>query len=284
LRVDQLIKIHLFPEEDRAEIEFRVSEPSLYLDQCAIRELSRNEPERERFFQVFRDKRATLYFSGLNLLEIVGMDVQSHKYGQVRDFVQSVGEDFAIMEVVPDIVIAIEKGALQSGHPPALDASLVKQLLIGHKQSEPVTFANLLLRLEGDPEELIKLRQKKEEFKARMKDVVDQRRKLVKSNGTVKIRVASRAWEIPTHGPPTEFIYKRLMNYILVTPNEEFVGNDAVDLYHSVVSTAYCHFVVLDKKWGNRLRKLPMPPAAAHVYPITELSKFVSDLAIWSSI
>jgi hypothetical protein len=68
-----------------------------------------------------------------------------------------------------------------------------------------------------------------------------------------------------------------------ITTNEVFTEQDTLDLHHSVVSLAYCDFVVLDTKWTRRCREeVALPREVATVYGILELEAFVATLRSWA--
>ena len=80
--------------------------------------------------------------------------------------------------------------------------------------------------------------------------------------------------------PATPYLFDALTRTCIVT-NDTFNASDGLDFYHTVVSVAYCDFVVLDQKWTRRCRALPLPPGTAQVFSIVELDSFLPALRAW---
>lgn len=73
---------------------------------------------------------------------------------------------------------------------------------------------------------------------------------------------------------PTRFVYNELFRRIAQEQGQTLTPNDGVDLFHSIVASAYSDIVLLDKKWAKRVRALGLPVNRARTYYEGELPEF----------
>jgi len=64
----------------------------------------------------------------------------------------------------------------------------------------------------------------------------------------------------------------------LVESKEEFAKNDSIDFFHAIVPTAYADYVVLDNKWGGRMRRFNVYGAAT-IFKISEITDFLKAIS-----
>ncbi len=81
---------------------------------------------------------------------------------------------------------------------------------------------------------------------------------------------------IPSQASLVEYIYCELRR---ICVREDLSPTDTVDFFHSIVSASYTDYVVLDKKWAARLRRVPTVPAMSKVFATNEYAEFLKALA-----
>jgi hypothetical protein len=244
-----------------------------------IQLLAKDLKKCREFIEAFSKKNGTIYFSMMNLLEILSLDPDNVNFRHIRNFIDSVGSNFSIIDVVPMNVINREKGIVKGSLPPPVDEEFLKEIVL-NQNGQSVSFSEFLDSLAQDKNLCVNIRAKKDTLKISIKKMIDDARAEFRRNPNAKKNVDSREFSPPKNGPPTEYIHKVLTNS-LIRSNEEFLENDSVDYHHAVVTTAYSELIVLDNKWARRLQNLNLPASAATVYGISQKDDFLDRLKNW---
>jgi hypothetical protein len=107
--------------------------------------------------------------------------------------------------------------------------------------------------------------------------------------------VYRRAVDQPTRGSAiqrgTRFIFRELLA-LITRHSRAFTKNDASDLLHAVVPSAYCDFVLLDGHWETMINQaksrlerngMAFPMAAVFSAKRGGVDRFVSELSKWGT-
>ena len=104
------------------------------------------------------------------------------------------------------------------------------------------------------------------EFIAEKRADVKRQPELVKSFATVPFDL----------NHPSRHAYFEIFRPIMSDPSLNLSKNDTVDLFHTMVASAYCDVVLLDIKWATMARKLQLPANRLRVYSPNELNDFLN--------
>jgi hypothetical protein len=74
---------------------------------------------------------------------------------------------------------------------------------------------------------------------------------------------------------PAAFVFNELVRILAAERGFTFTLNDAKDLFHATVPVAYSDFVLLDKYWTPRVRKIVMPDRKSFAFSEPELDEFL---------
>jgi len=192
--------------KDSADFQITTSSPIVYLDQCALQHFSANQADRELFLNILKTKNGTVYFSALNLMEIIVLDKEGPRYVRFKNFIDGIGNRFALIDTIPQLVIALESGKnslslpenVKADLPPPLDDKLLLELLRNRKvkkksiwdwfvrlvrrrskaiKVENISFADLMRASESDND---RVREIHEKAKERIKQGFDEALKKAK--------------------------------------------------------------------------------------------------------
>lgn len=246
--------------------------PIVYLDQCALNILAKDQSLGDRLISASTDKAGTLYLSITHMLTTGALDPRRTTYTQLRDFLDRIGPHWSVLESDAPTVIEREKQGVRA---PQQDSEILKEIFRAPLNGR-VPSAALAIEILIDTSELTdKYRDLNEEHKAAMKDMFERARRSYRSDPTAKRNLDGKIYTWSPDRPPTEFIYGTLMHETIKAGT--FANNDGPDFEHAAVSTAYSDFVVLDTKWAERLGGMALPPRAAKVYAVTALDRFLGD-------
>jgi hypothetical protein len=265
------------------QIDIDLQPPGLYLDSCVIADLAKDDQARG---VVIRDgllsAGGTLYLSWGHLLEFFGFG-KGPTYDAIRNYLASYGRHFVIIDCHAQAVINREKIWTPGKQNPAIDEDFLE--IIGQEwegRSGP-TIAALFDFMMEDPELQKNYKRMHREHKGQIKPIFEGVRQRYKLDRNYKKTLNRAQYPYTPPGPPTESIYYAVMRECIRT-NEVFTESDSLDFEHAVVSLSYCTFVVLDKKWARRIRRLPLPKVAARIFDGTELNKLEQVLQTWNVI
>lgn len=253
--------------------------PSIYLDLCVLEDIARDAKTRRKFIDILGEKKGTLLFSWVHLIEMFGMDPHGSTFCSIKRLLEDLGNYWGILEANPSHVIQKEKLWKPGQQSPAFDGEFLKSIFLEWKGLEIPTPALALEELQRNVAKRNKYKKLHEEHKTEIKKVIEDERNVYRTNKVAqkKLDMAQYTWTLGI--PPTEFIYQSLFREIIKT-HEYFRLTDGPDFHHAVVSSAYADIVMLDTKWARRLRKILLPQhAAAKIYDVTALNQFLDDLA-----
>jgi hypothetical protein len=257
--------------------------PAVYLDYCVIVELAKDAQQGERVRDVLLRKGGTLYLSWAHLVELFGLGV-GPTFTQIRNYLESFGRSFVIIECIPQIVIDREARWKSGSQHAAIDEEFLKELVKAGEGRTDVDVTTLLDMMARDAVLLPKYKEMHKTQKDGIKGLFDTARRDFREVPDARKRLKGAVYEPVLGMPATKYLYDELTRTCIVT-NDQFNPSDTFDFFHTIVSVAYCDFVVLDQKWTRRCRELPRlppPPGAAQVFSIVERDQFVGALEGWT--
>jgi hypothetical protein len=265
-------------DSNSVEIFIQTTSPIVYLDHCVIRELITKDDLGEQFRDLLIAKGGTFYWSWANLLEIAGLGI-GPTYDKYRNYMESLGRHFALLECMPQQVIDREEEATPGQISPAVDLINTRQLLRSWTGLSELNLGVLIDEL-IEPGLATKYKQLHRTFKSSLKATFDHARSEYRQNKEAKKNIESLDPTLIPGAPPTKFLYKALRK-CCITTNDRFNESDVLDFYHTVVSVAYSDFVILDKKWARRVNDIRDPNSMARVFDVTQVPSFLTELSAY---
>src|SRR5262249_12480887 len=142
-----------------------------------------------------------------------------------------------------------------------IDEDFIKVLAGVWNQQAAVDFTTLLDVMSHEPALLPQYQSVHRRHRASVKGLFDRARSDFRRVPGVRERLlAARYASQP--GRATAYLYSELTRTCIVT-NDTFAESDAFGFQHTIVSVAYCDFVLLDRKWTRRCRVLPLARVGA---------------------
>ncbi len=243
-------------------------QPMIYLDQWALVRLSQGSDRPERFLKVFEQK-GTLLFSWTNVLDAATTSGGTAE--RIKDLLGAIGEHWLPVEMNPFKVMRKEAQADPSSNTPCVSETFV-EAYIPHILGGPLTLSRVLDLTQEDSGAAARANL------ARLKEEAGLFVRQLRS-----LSASDPAW-LDTHFPrqtfdsarPTAFVFPELLRALIKDKGTTFTPNDAVDLFHATVPTAWSDFVLLDKSWTTRVRALPLPANQVRAYYENELDDFLN--------
>jgi hypothetical protein len=255
----------------------------VYLDNHSIIRLAKPyEPLRQRFVS-FLNARGTLLFSLTNAIEIAGP--QQASADAIRDFLNSIGRHWVPLELNPYEVVRKEDAGLIDRAPVSSqfmegyvesrinDLSLDKQSIVEAPQ-EFFRLGAVLDWAQGNRQQFRGMAMKLDE---ELRNFLIEARRIYEEDPVS----LDRAYPPVSFDPlrPAAFALNHLMRLLVKEAKAfQFDGGDGLDLCHAVLGSAYGSVATLDKKWKQRIKKLPTPNDLATIYYGPELGSLVDRL------
>ena len=257
-------------------IDIEITSPVVYLDYCAIIELSKNNHLGENIKDVLLGKNGTFCWTWAHLLELSSLGL-GETYSKAKSYLASFGANFVLMEIIGKEVIQREKKPRPWKESPQIDDQFIKALIETWDGSSPINLGIILQEFEDNPSSNTKWKLIHQSHKKNMQELfIMGRNEYLKNLKSIE-KYDRVIYSCSSYPPHTEFIQYQLMKECITT-NETFNESDGIDFEHSVVSTAYADFVVLDKKWARRLQKINLPPETAKLFSVIEMDQFLNEL------
>ena len=244
----------MFRRTSETNIEVSVRPPLIYLDHCAIREISSKAEWRAHLRETFQS-RGTLMFSVVNILEMARNTGPS--YERIRDLLDDLGHFWLPSDPDPNTVHVRE---LQGDVAPK--SFFVPLDIFGpiFRQMPAGTFS-LGAALEKIHDA---------EFRARAPDVLGKRPGFLRALREIRERHLAGENLMPLNLPPhtLPWIEANLIR-LLISGGKKIKANDANDLLHAVVPLRYAIVLVFDKAWANFANSLGLRDGT-HVFGTTK--------------
>jgi hypothetical protein len=249
--------------------------PSIYLDQCVIGDFSEDTKLGDSFRQIVFDKHGTLCISALHLIELAGL-CPGKSYSRIQNYLASFGNQFAILEFDPGSVISKEHGTDQLKSRAPIDLDLITELVLNWNGLSTISLGILLNLIANNPKLIQKLRDAHAKQKNDIRSMFRNFRHIYQTDPMARNNVDKRKCPVPAESSLIEHLFCEVRR---ICVHQDLSLNDTFDFFHSIVSTSYTNFVVLDKKWATRLRKIPKVPGIANIFAANEYSLFFDALA-----
>ena len=259
-------------KEGGYDFEVWTEPPCIYLDHWALRRLSEDDAQGDRFISALK-QRGTLMFSVMNVAEI-GADASHRRSQQVRDFLRRIGLRWFPMTIDPLRVIRAEEedapsGKLHCASPEFLtDPAFAAKLLCG-----PLSLAHVIDLTAGRGGDC--LRRVTECKTTQLLEELQRWRSLYRQEPEA----------LDAQYPPLKFnantpmrgIYNGLVRYT-IKDTFPLDLNHMRDFCHATVSLRCADMVTLDSHWAAQAKKLHLPDGFVKVYSEPDLSNFLSHL------
>ena len=255
-------------------IDMLMKSPSVYLDHCVIGDFADNSTLGESFRNALQRRNGTLCLSALHLEELSGL-CPGPSYSRIGSYLSSFGNGFVILEFDPNVVIRREKRQKEYGTCAAFDFELMKQVVLSWDGLSSLNVGILLCLLEENPLLCEKLRTHHRDYKEDVHKFLREAREIYQTDAQAKNNILTRRCPDPGETSMTEYLFCELRR---VCFKEDLIPSATVDLFHSIVSTSYADFVVLDKKWASRVSKVVPRKGSATVFSTTEYDNLLRAL------
>lgn len=251
-----------------------VTSPLVYLDTCVISDLAVKKTTGEQFRRCLLEKGGTLYLSWAHLVELFGLGV-GPTYELVQSYLASFGTSFVVMDNNAQSVIDREKNMVLGKQNPAFDEDILKYLAVNWPMRE-LSMGMFLEAVAGQPSLIADLQAKQRRLKDNLKAKFDEARARYRTDRESR-RHLNNVKYVYSPMNPTEYVYQQVVRECVIT-HEHFVPSDALDFLHCVVPLVYCDYVVLDKKWARRCRKIDIPRSGAVVFSSIEIDDVMREI------
>lgn len=233
------------------EIEVRQTfdSPTVYLDHWAIRRFSDDQNLQHRFVTALHRTGGTLFLSHQNFAEFVGPDDASHAM-QAEEFLERVLPNIYFAQLDVDKAIAQEQDPRNRGHrlSPPPDLGLLKLLALQRPTGpQPFTIKGLLTEVAANRDRLGKTFR---ETNQRIADTVNAQRQ--KPDFVKKAKNFKAAQDRAR----TLIVMGEILRGVVLDSSVPFTDSDAADYQHSILSTSYCDYVLLDGRWQDMVQRM----------------------------
>jgi hypothetical protein len=252
--------------------------PAVYLDFCALRAIAEQPELSARFIAVMRRARATLLVSMFTI----------HEFSLLTDPRHAIAADALLHELFmhiyffncePFTVIAAEDAKASAPHG---DADFFKDTLLHVTQQEPgkLNLATTFSGHSADSRPVI------DQFGQTIRHSFELLQQRLATSPTARRNADNAlAWLVGDRMMAT----KALLTCLIKPLHDDRLptANDAIDLMHAVVPSAYAEFVVLDRRWASavlqatqRMRRAGMRAKVAQAFSTRRngIQEFLSAL------
>lgn len=257
-----------------------ITSPTIYLDLCALMDIAIKSNYRDKFKAVLFNKKGTLLFSWIHILELSDVTDKEQLKSYVS-FLDSLIENLGFIDVVPAAVIAKENQKLQGNNnvEPPIDERLLSffdAVIMNTKSIKPLSFDWLLTNLNHPS-----IIEYKKVFHLKFNSYLaeSQEKKKRDKKYEARIKIVAKGANLPV---ATRYIEDDILKSFL-REGKKLPPNSWRDFYHTVVPVAYCDYVLLDGCFANkakntidRLRRNNYTAPMARVF--TKINEFFVDL------
>jgi hypothetical protein len=261
---------------DGVTIDITLPSPCVYVDYAGLAILAKDSQLGDRFKRALIGTGGTLLLSWAHLLELYGLGV-GPTYLALKEYLKGFDNHFSLIECDANSVISREKVWRLGDQNPAMDVEFIKCLVANQDQNGSLTFAVILGVIDSDPTALQRFKSMHREHRSNLQEELEKARQSYRSDVTYKATLDARKYTHILGDPPTEYMCNHLLRETIRT-HEPLQKSDGIDFEHAVVSLAYSHHVVLDKKWAYRTTRYPPPMPAARVWRVGDLQALTEHL------
>lgn len=269
--------LHVKRVDDGFELTVVTHGPVVYLDQWAWCDLAENTDLRKTLAIALREANAAVAYSFMTLAELSQVTRRSQQEA-IADFADAV--DYAFVDSDPNCVSQRESST--AGSLPCLDETLIKGFFAKQargKSAPTLRMSEFLQYLR--PSEM---QSRMAAELAAVEQALDPLIRRARLHAGVVEAAKRRTRERHRVTSPTSVVMHlkdAAIDWILSQPRMKMGKNEWVDLFHMIVPVAYCHFVLLDRRWASFVANYVRlePPLVARVYSKQAWDEFLRDLA-----
>ncbi len=262
-----------------------VNGPTVFLDNFAIKDLTKGDPDRRGRFIATLNRGVDVLFSVSNAAELSGP--QGDSFIAIREFLDEIGTHWFPVEFNPYECIKREQ---QLQGLPFFCERLLKTFAAERLRRSPeIKIADLPASL---PSDFFRLGRFMDWLAPQRGDIIDGKHQMglrlrddIMAHWTEHTKnpgwLDAKLPELPfTVDRPATYVYGNLLRLLVrEAKGRTIMPNDGIDFGQAVIGTAYAAFATLDKHWKRRVEAiLPMPNKLARIYYQPELDKMVRDI------
>ena len=253
--------------------------PRVYLDTWALRLLHDDRRLAVTLTDLLNARGETLMVSDIGLVEVVKRDDRDQMLG-IAEAID--GMNFAFIDTNPRTVIDRETELMQNGIDleaamPWTARGIVEAfLLYAHDFTKSFRLSEAITKLRADLDAGYVI---EDSFESSLYPRVQIARSSERERSMALRRFSNRNAKVPQDGPITEYLFSLGIDYLVVNEMMGMPNSEWRDFFQVFVPTAYCDYVLLDKRWRNFMQVSGVAsPRVARVYDRREFARFLSDL------
>ena len=256
---------------------------AIYLDNCAIISLAKDDADlRQRFVETL-NKGADLLFSMANAVEVSGL--LGYSSIAVKSFLNELGANWYPVEMVPHTVMQREAAGL----PPSrccLAEDLLKAFFKNRTYEDVPGSARVIdlsagfFQLGAFVEWLAPQRDHLLNQCRNFDDVLMQRIPLLRAKHKRNPGWLDREMPQPQFDPnkAATYAFTGFMRDLICDSGYQLKRGDGMDFCHALMASAFSTFAALDKQWKRRAENLPKPYRIPRIYYEPELRLMIGDI------
>jgi hypothetical protein len=257
--------------------------PIVYLDNWALNDIATESTLCSRFTSAMTSKAGTLRISVSNTVELL-KQTDAHQIEQILRLIDAV--DTGFININFQEVIMRENQivtGIGNGQNPSEDLATIKTFLLALNWPKSWTISDIVRHVLSSNDNMVFV-QSYDSFADRMDTFIRGVRtddKYMKKS-CARSRAARR--EKPKYGAATRELASRSFDFIFQNKEMKMPGKEWHDLYHTIVPTAYCDIVFLDRRWATFVSQSGLTlPAIAEVFSRQSLEAGIAAIEMWTS-
>ena len=263
-------------KHEKRTLDVQLGQPYLYLDHHVISHFS-NTSEYVSDGVEIRDLLlrigGTLVISWAHIFELFGLDNETVYY-KCRNYLKSYGSNFFMIDSDPLTVIKKEKQWKPGKEHPALHEELLKILPNDWDGESQINISIIMDHFTSNPFFESKKRRYQSQKKQYKKNLISD----TKERNLASSELKEEAHHTP-NSTPTEDIFDKVID-MCVQKGRKLNPDDAFDLWHLVVPTSYCEYVVIDKEWSEMTTNIDILNGHT-IYRMIQLDELKTALKEW---
>ncbi len=263
-------------KHEKRTLDVQLGQPYLYLDHHVISHFSNTSKyvsDGEEIRDLLLRIGGTLVFSWAHLFELFRLD-NSAAYYKCRNYLKSYGSNFLMIDSDPLAVIKKEKQWKPGKEHPALHEELLKILPNDWDGESQISISIIMDHFTSNPF----FESKKRRYQSQKKQYTKKLISDTKERNLASSELKEEAHHTP-NSTPTEDIFDKVID-MCVKKGGKLNPDDAFDLWHLVVPTSYCEYVVIDKEWSEMTTNIDISNGHT-LYRMIQLDELKTALKEW---
>ena len=263
-------------KHEKRTLDVQLGQPYLYLDHHVISHFSNTSKyvsDGEEIRDLLLRIGGTLVCSWAHLFELFGLD-NSAAYYKCRNYLKSYGSNFLMIDSDPLAVIKKEKQWKPGKEHPALHEELLKILPNDWDGESQISISIIMDHFTSNPF----FESKKRRYQSQKKQYTKKLISDTKERNLASSELKEEAHHTP-NSTPTEDIFDKVID-MCVQKGGKLNPDDAFDLWHLVVPTSYCEYVVIDKECSEITTNIDISNGHT-LYRMIQLDELKTALKEW---